>query len=135
MSDVAAVAENAGMSAADAATMKKHLFFGRHEYAMPDGTLVRSRFEPDTEIAVAWRTAQTRPLVGDEAAWFQQLARHELGERQLMSQGLPYRAPDSWGPLGWSPTAPGAHNFAPPPTLPGNRDFPGFDILNPPKKW
>lgn len=135
MSDVATVAENAGMSATDVATMKKHLFFGRHEYAMPDGTLVRSRFEPDMEIAVAWRTAQTRPLVGDEAAWFQQLARHELGERQLMSQGLPYRAPDSWGPLGWSPTAPGAHNLAPPPTLPGNRDFPGFDILNPPKKW
>lgn len=60
-------------------------------------------------------------------AWFRQLANHELGERQLMAKGIPYRNPAAWdsnlGSFGSKP--PGAHDLAP--KQPNYGTFPGFE--------
>lgn len=80
-------------------TLKKHLFFERHEYpiATTDGPkVVRGRFEADDEIAYAWKTAQNQELTDAQKAWFRQLANHELAEHTFMGQGIPYRTLESY---------------------------------------
>ncbi|WP_234369556.1 LysM peptidoglycan-binding domain-containing protein [Paracidovorax avenae] len=125
MSDVQAVAANTGLSLQDATTMKKHLFFGRHEYPIDGDTVVRARFVADHEIAYAWRTASAGPLTEGQSAWFNQLAQHELSERGFMAQGVPYLQREAWTGSYFGTTPPGAHNFAP---RPPRTTFPGYEI-------
>lgn len=118
MSDIPTVARNSGLSVEEVTTMKKHLFFGRHEYPVGLGdkaTLTRGRFEADSEIAYAWKTAQQKELTEAQKQWFKQLAAHELGERVMMSKGYPYRRVEAWNPkMERFETIPsGAHDLAP----------------------
>ena len=64
-----------GLTVQQVRTMKKHIFFGKHEFFDPDlGQVVRSRFGAMGDTAYAWEQAASRPLVGAERKWFQQLA-------------------------------------------------------------
>ncbi|MET1256375.1 hypothetical protein [Aliikangiella maris] len=90
-----------------------------------------SRFTADPEIAFAWETAQTTKLTASQQSYFKQLAGHELGERQFMAQGIPYRNPQSWDPefQMFNPPPPGAHDLAP--AQPNWGTFDGFmDYFN-----
>lgn len=86
----------------------------------------RARFTADDEIAYAWQQAMKGELSDAQKAWFRQLADHELAERGFMSQGIPYRNPNSWNPANemWESLPPGAHDLAP--AAPGYGRFPGF---------
>lgn len=70
-------------------------------------------------------------LTSSQKAWFQQLADHELGERALMDQGIPYRYLESWDPVNkyFTGFPPGAHELAP--AQPKYGPFPGFTPLVP----
>lgn len=132
MSDVQAVADNTGLSLQEATTLKKHLFFGRHEYPIDGNTVVRARFTADHEIAYAWQTATTRPLTNGQSVWFNQLAQHELAERGFMAQGVPYLQQKAWTGSYFGTTPPGAHNLAP---MPPRTTFPGYEIPSSLMEW
>ncbi|GKX54355.1 hypothetical protein SOASR030_04670 [Leminorella grimontii] len=54
MDDIPTVAQNTGLSTEEVTTLKKHIFYGRHEYpiATDEGPLiVIGRFEADDKIA------------------------------------------------------------------------------------
>jgi hypothetical protein len=91
---------------------------------------VTRRFDAQGEIAFAWEQAASRPLVGSEREWFQQLAAHELGESELMSSGLPFQDPRGWQLIDgewehvWNPDLVGAHELAP---RPPKFSFPGYE--------
>lgn len=127
MKDVEDVAANTGLSTDEIRTMKKHLFFGKHQVPQPGGTEYKmERFIADDEIAYAWKTAQKGELTIEQKAWFKQLAEHELAERKFMSQGQKYRTLESWnhekGTYEGFP--PGAHENAP---KQPNTAFPGYE--------
>lgn len=127
MKDVQAVARNTGLSVEEVTTMKKHLFFGKHKLPLEGGQGWKlERFAADDEIAHAWQSAQNGELSAEGKTWFRQLADHELGERKLMGQGMPYRNPNSWNPVleRFDSFPPGAHDAAP--AQPGF-NFPGYD--------
>ncbi len=114
MSDITAVAENTGLSEGEVTTLKKHLFFGTHELPINGEDWVRMRFTADPEIAYAWQQAASGELSAAQQAWFRQLADHELTERSLMGQGLPYRDPTSFDPsTGVFGVGNSAHDLAP----------------------
>ncbi|WP_256082161.1 hypothetical protein [Massilia sp. YIM B04103] len=127
MTDVGAVAQNSGLSVADATTLKKQLFFGRHEYPIDGSTIVRARFAADHEIAFAWQTAAEGELNASQQAWIRQLADHELAERSFMAQGIPYLRQEAWNGSSFGTVPPGAHNLAP---KPPNTTFPGYKMPN-----
>ncbi|AKG36439.1 contractile injection system protein, VgrG/Pvc8 family [Paenibacillus durus] len=127
MNDIEDVARNTGLSVDEIRTMKKHLFFGKHEIPQPGGLEFKlERFAPDDEIAFAWKTAQKRDLSAEQKEWFKQLAEHELTERKLMAEGQKYRTRESWnGEKGtFDGYPPGAHENAP--SQP-NTSFPGYE--------
>jgi YD repeat-containing protein len=125
MADVRDVSENAGLSLQEATTLKKHLFFGRHEYPIDGTTVVRARFVADHEIAYAWQTAAKGPLSDGQREWFNQLAQHELTERSFMANGVPYLQREAWTGSSFGTMPPGAHNLAP---KPPSTTFPGYNI-------
>ncbi|MGV2963356.1 WXG100 family type VII secretion target [Paenibacillus sp. AGC30] len=127
MKDVDVVASNTGMSVNEIRSMKKHLFFGKHQVPQPGGKEYKmERFIADDEIAYAWKTAQKGELSIEQKTWFKQLAEHELAERKFMSQGQKYRTLESWnhekGRYDGFP--PGAHENAP---KQPNNAFPGYE--------
>ncbi|KHL91217.1 hypothetical protein QW71_35960, partial [Paenibacillus sp. IHB B 3415] len=127
MRDIEELARNTGLSVNEIKTMKKHLFFGKHQLPQPGGIEFKlERFAADDEIAYAWKTAQNGELSIEQKAWFKQLAAHELTERQFMAEGQKYRTLESWniekGRFDGYP--PGAHENAP--SQP-NWTFPGYE--------
>ncbi|GKX54356.1 hypothetical protein SOASR030_04680 [Leminorella grimontii] len=70
--------------------------------------------------------AQKQELTDAQKSWFRQLANHELGERYLMGQGIPYRRIESWNlTIKRFDTPPsGAQDLAP--TQPGFGIYPGY---------
>jgi hypothetical protein len=97
MSDVESVATNTGLTVSEVTTMKKHLFFGKHQRFAPEvGGVVRKRFDANDDIAEAWLKAQNRPLDARQQQWFRQLRDHELGERSLMGSGVPFQDVSAW---------------------------------------
>lgn len=123
MTDIESFAQNTGLTAADATTLKKHLFFGRHEYPVDGSTVVRQRFTATHEIAYAWKTATEGELNPGQQAWIRQLADHELGERSFMAQGIPYKRQEAWNGSSFGSVPPGAHDLAP---RAPNMTFPGY---------
>jgi hypothetical protein len=96
-SDIETVASNAGLSVAEVTAMKKHLFFGKHQRFAPEvGRVIRKRFDANDEIAEAWIRAQNGPLNARQKQWFRQLADHELAERTMMGQGVPFQDLSAW---------------------------------------
>lgn len=96
-SDIETVARNTGLSVADVLTMKKHLFFGKHErFATEIGNVIRKRFDANDEIAEAWIRAQNGPLNAWQQEWFRLLRDHELGERALMGRKIPFQDLSAW---------------------------------------
>ena len=131
MDDISTVARNTGLSVDDVTKLKNHLFFDEHLLPQDGGQAFRlMRFEADDEIAYAWKVAQQGELTSAQKTWFQQLKNHELGERALMDQGIPYRYLESWDPVrGFFTGSPkGAHELAP--VQPAYGTFPGFDPFN-----
>ncbi|MEY9973237.1 hypothetical protein ABH966_003621 [Lysinibacillus sp. RC46] len=127
MKDVEDVAQNTGMSIAEIRTMKKHLFFGKHQIPQPGGKEYKlERFGADDEIAFAWKTAQKKELSVEQKAWFKQLAEHELTERKFMAEGQKYRTLESWNKEKgiYDGFPPGAQENAPPQP---NTSFPGYE--------
>ena len=131
MDDVDVVAANTRLTVDEVRAIKQHLFFAEHELFDPElGKVTKRRFEAQEEIAFAWELAATRPLAGAEREWFQQLAAHELGELELIAQGLPFQDPRAWQVIDgqwehvWSPDLVGAHELAP---RPPKFAFPGYD--------
>jgi hypothetical protein len=127
MEDIASISENTGLSFAESTTLKKHIFFGRHALPGDGGMGIKlSRFAADDEIAFAWQAAQKGTTTPEGRAWFRQLADHELGERNLMAKGIPYRNPDAWDARlkAFRSSPPGAHDLAP--QQPKYGTFPGF---------
>lgn len=124
MTDVETVASNIGLSVRETTTLKKQLFFGRHEYPLDRTTLVRQRFAADHEIAFAWNSAATGELSSAQQSWLQQLARHELTERSFMAKGIPYLQQDAWNGARFTGFPKGAHDMAPPPP---KINFPGYE--------
>ncbi|MBM3967924.1 MAG: hypothetical protein FJ308_23155 [Planctomycetes bacterium] len=97
MSDVENVATNTGLTVSEVTTMKKHLFFGKHQRFAPEvGGVVRKRFDANDDIAEAWLKAQNRPLDARQQQWFRQIRDHELGERSLMGSGVPFQDVSAW---------------------------------------
>jgi hypothetical protein len=125
MTDVEAFAQNSGLTVSEATTLKKQLFFGRHEYPVDGSTVVRQRFAADHEIAFAWKAASEGEISATQQAWIRQLADHELAERSFMAQGVPYLRREAWNGSSFGAIPPGAHNLAP---KPPNTTFPGYDI-------
>ena len=123
MSDIESFAGNTGLSVADATTLKKHLFVGRHEYPLDGATIARQRFTATHEIAHAWKAAAEGELTLGQKAWIRQLADHELAERSFMARGIPYLRQESWNGSSFGTVPPGAHNLAP---KPPNTTFPGY---------
>jgi hypothetical protein len=96
-SDIDTVSKNTGLSVAEVTTMKKHLFFGKHERFAPEvGKVIRKRFDANDEVAEAWIRAQNGPLNARQQDWFRKLADHELAERTLMGQGMPFQDLSAW---------------------------------------
>lgn len=96
-SDIGTVAKNTGLSAAEVTTMKKHLFFGKHERFAPEvGKVVRKRFDANDEIAEAWMNALNGPLSARQQEWFRKLVDHELVERTMMGHGMPFQDLSAW---------------------------------------
>jgi len=96
-SDVAAVASHTGLSVTEVMTMKKHLFYGNHQRFVPElGEVARRRFDATDEVAEAWIRAQNGPLNDRQREWFRQLADHELAERAMMGQGMPFQDVSAW---------------------------------------
>jgi hypothetical protein len=130
MDDIESISTNTGLSTQEATTLKKHLFFGRHNLPQDATNWNLQRFSADDEIAYAWELAQKQELTTTQRDWFRLLADHELGERTLMSRGVPYRNPEAWDPnaLGgagrFNSSPPGAHDLAP--AQPDWGTFPGF---------
>ncbi|MGM1022727.1 MAG: WXG100 family type VII secretion target [Bacillota bacterium] len=127
MKDIEEVARNTSLSIDEIRTMKKHLFFGKHEVPQPGGLEFRlERFTADDEIAFAWKTAQKGELSPEQKMWFKQLAEHELTERKLMTEGQKYRTLESWNQEKgtYEGYPPGAHENAP--SQP-NKPFPGYE--------
>jgi hypothetical protein len=97
MSDIDTVAKNTGLSVSDVTAMKKHLFFGKHQrFDTTTGGVIRARFEANSAVAQAWLAAQKGPLNARQKEWFRLLRDHELGERALMGQGLPFQDLSAW---------------------------------------
>lgn len=97
MSDVEKVATNTGLTVSEVTTMKKHLFFGKHQRFAPEvGAVVRKRFDANDDIAEAWLKAHNGPLDARQQQWFRQLRNHELGERSLMGKGIPFQDISAW---------------------------------------
>ncbi|MES2933714.1 MAG: hypothetical protein V4805_09535, partial [Pseudomonadota bacterium] len=124
MIDVEAVANNIGLSTAEATAMKKQLFFGRHEYPLDGTTIVRQRFAADHEIAFAWNSAAKGELSASQQSWLQQLAGHELAERSFMAKGVPYLQQEAWNGARFTGFPKGAHDMAP---APPRVNFPGYE--------
>jgi len=124
MTDVEAVANNIGLSTAEATAMKKQLFFGRHEYPLDGTTIVRQRFAADHEIAFAWNSAAKGELSASQQSWLQQLAGHELAERSFMAKGVPYLQQEAWNGARFTGFPKGAHDMAP---APPRVNFPGYE--------
>ncbi len=96
-SDVDTVAQNSGLSVSEVITIKKHLFYGKHKRFAPEvGMVVRRRFDPNDEIAIAWTHAQNGPLNARQKQWFRRLAHHEFAERTMMGQGMPFQDLSAW---------------------------------------
>lgn len=125
LTDVNAVAQNSGLTVAEATTLKKQIFFGRHEYPIDGSTVIRGRFSADHEIAHAWQTAAQGELSTAQQTWIRQLADHELAERSFMAQGIPYLRKEAWNGSSFGTFPPGAHNLAP---IPPNKTFLGYSI-------
>jgi hypothetical protein len=97
MSDVENVATNTGLTVSEVTTMKKHLFFGKHQRFAPEvGGVVRKRFDANDDIAEAWLKAHNVSLDARQQQWFRQLRDHELGERSLMGKGVPFQDVSAW---------------------------------------
>lgn len=97
MSDIETVAKNSGLSISEVTTMKKHVFFGKHKRFAPEiGDVIRKRFDANDDIAEAWLIATKRSLDIRQKEWFRQLRDHELGERSLMGNGVPYQDTSAW---------------------------------------
>ncbi|MFN0130186.1 MAG: hypothetical protein ACKV19_26275 [Verrucomicrobiales bacterium] len=122
--DVGQIAQNLGLDASAVNTMKKHLFYGRHQIAVGPGETVFRRFSADADIAAHWQGAAAGTLTQSQQQWFRQLMSHELGERAFMGRGIPFRSanPAAWrtlhpsiGPVNVNvPVIPQAHFMAPP---------------------
>ena len=96
-SDISAVAIHTGLSEREVITIKKHLFYGRHKRFAPDlGKVVLRRFDANDEIAEAWIRAQNSYLNARQKEWFRKLADHELAERKMMGQGIPFQDLSAW---------------------------------------
>ena len=96
-SDIDTVAQNTGLSVTEVTTMRKHLFFGKHERFAPEvGKVIRKRFDANDEVAEAWIRAQSGPLNARQQDWFRKLADHELAERTMMGQGMPFQDLSAW---------------------------------------
>jgi hypothetical protein len=122
MSDVEIVSKNCGLPVCDVMTMKKHLFFGKHLRFVPEaGVVKRKRFNANDDIAEAWLKAQNSLLDRQQSEWFRELRDHELGERDLMSKGIPYQDLSTWQKINgqwehvYRPGLRGSHEMAPRP--------------------
>ncbi|MDR1805812.1 MAG: hypothetical protein LBQ80_03460 [Clostridium sp.] len=83
-SDIAAIAQNTGISESEVARIKKHIFFNEYEL----GGEEVSRFDPDYDMAVSWQ----RLISGKDIQEMDiVMLRHELMEFELMqTHGLNY---------------------------------------------
>ena len=107
--------------------MKKHVFLDLHELSFDGGAYQKSYFTADPDIAYAWEAATKGELNAEQKAWFHEMAKHELGEKALMDQGMPLRDISTYqSGYGFKkdPTK-NAHDAAPkqPGTFPGTTQF------------
>ena len=133
-SDIETIAKNTGLSVDDVTTVKKHLFFGKHNNIPKDApdqaVWTRRRFGADESTAFAWQQAMKGELSDEGKDWMRRLADHEIAERRFMIEGHDYRHIDSYIPENqmYDRIPPGAHDLAPPAPLP--EKFPGFREFN-----
>ena len=131
MDDVDAVAANTGLAFEDVLATKQHVFFDEHEvFDVKAGKVVTRRFDAQGEIGFAWELAASQPLNTAEREWFRQFVAHELGERTLMSKGMPFQDLRGWQFIDgewehvWSPDLVVAHELAP---RPPKSAFPAYE--------
>ncbi|CAI6065026.1 hypothetical protein PAECIP112173_01945 [Paenibacillus sp. JJ-100] len=128
MTDIEQVSKNTGLSVDEIRVMKQHMFFDTHNIPLDNYNYRVGNFTPDLEIGYIWKVAQKGELNPKQKQWFQEIARHELTERELMKRGHPYKDPDSYSPdrESFNSKPPGAHDLASPQPkfeLPGAYDY------------
>ncbi|WP_185746402.1 late control protein [Brevibacillus sp. AG162] len=128
MTDIEQVAKNTGMTIEEIRAMKQHMFFDTHKIPLDNQSYRVGHFTPDLEVGFIWKEAQKGELNPKQKKWFQELAKHELTESEIMKQGYPYKNPGSYqkdsDDFGSDP--PGAHDVAsdqPSFELPGAYDY------------
>ncbi len=123
--DAATIAKQLGVDEDIVAQVKEHLF--KNEYDLPvvneeaqSVAVKRGQFIPDEGIAQQWKEAMGGFEPGSlQEAEFRRLMAHEYIEKGLMTEGMPYKALESFkdGPHGFYsyPSAEfhGAHDLAP----------------------
>ena len=127
LDDISTIAKNTGLSEQEIIDMKKHVFLDLHELSFDGGAYQKSYFTADPDIAYAWEAATKGELNAEQKAWFHEMAKHELGEKALMDQGMPLRDISTYqSGYGFKkdPTK-NAHDAAPkqPGTFPGTTQF------------
>ncbi|MFF0829891.1 hypothetical protein ACFYU8_23725 [Brevibacillus sp. NPDC003359] len=116
MTDIEQVSKNTGMSVDEIRAMKQHMFFDTHNIPLDNHSYRVGNFTPDIEIGFIWKVAQEGELNPKQKQWFQEIAKHELTESELMKHGHPYKDPDSYSPEmeRFDSKPPGAHDLASP---------------------
>ena len=123
--DTASIARSLGVDESVVQQVKQHLF--HNEYDLPvvneaenSVSMQRGRFTPDEGIADEWMRAQKGFEAGSpQDASFRRFLSHEYIESGLMSDGMPYKAMESFGEGRYGyysyPSAEfhGAHDLAP----------------------
>ncbi|MFI8711301.1 hypothetical protein [Brevibacillus brevis] len=94
--DVATVAKNTGLTEAQVANMKEHLFFNIYDLSIEGKPYKKQFFQADGDIAYGWKKAQKGELNVAEKEWFSILMKHELTEKELMKKGMPLRDRSNW---------------------------------------
>ncbi|MUG44171.1 hypothetical protein [Paenibacillus woosongensis] len=91
------------------------MFFDTHHIPLDNKSYRIGQFSPIYEVGYAWELAQKQVLTPKQKEFFQQLARHEITESELMKKGHPYKDPDSFNGNEFKSDPKGAHDLAPPP--------------------
>ncbi|MDQ0171545.1 hypothetical protein [Paenibacillus tundrae] len=116
MTDIEQVSKNTGLSVDEIRVMKQHMFFDSHNIPLDNQSYRFGNFTPDLEIGFIWKVAQKDELSPKQKQWFQEIAKHELTEHELMKLGHPYKDPDAYSPdvKIFKSKPPGAHDLASP---------------------
>nr|WP_154985714.1 WXG100 family type VII secretion target [Paenibacillus xylanexedens] len=88
LDDIPTVSKNSGLTEAEAATMKKHLFLTIHDLSVEGKPYKKLYMQGDQDIAYGWQQAQSRELNKAEKDWFRKTANHELKESDIMEFGV-----------------------------------------------